>query len=97
MAGKLTFAVVAQLVEHHLAKVNVASSNLVYRSHGWHGRSPTIRNTVRVIKCLGKLRYFYPLTPYQLGQVQCTIPVSVIGSITDFGSVGLGSNPEWGA
>ena len=32
-AENVAYAVVAQLVEHHLAKVDVASSNLVNRSH----------------------------------------------------------------
>ena len=32
--GRITYAEIAQLVEHNLAKVGVASSSLVFRSEG---------------------------------------------------------------
>ena len=35
--GTPTYAEIAQLVEHNLAKVGVASSSLVFRSHSFNG------------------------------------------------------------
>ena len=50
MIGNLVVAIadVAQLVEHHLAKVRVASSNLVIRSIG----NPAVGRVSCVFSCL---------------------------------------------
>ena len=80
-SSKRKHAVVAQLVEHHLAKVDVASSSLVNRS------TQAPRFASGLFRCL----WFFITSGFLLSLGFCCLWVFVVSGFLVFGGVGSGS------